>query len=94
MSVALSSKGCLASGVSVTVPVIDQRGADILRGNILIIGQRLRLHYNLKVAEAGAVIEFDKAEALEVRIVRTQPPTVTVCPDSASLSAKIFAIFV
>ena len=44
----------------------DQRGADILRGNILIIGQRLRLHYNLKVAEAGAVIEFDKAEALEV----------------------------
>ena len=44
----------------------DQRGADILRGNILIIGQRLRLHYNLKVAEAGAVIEFDEAEALEV----------------------------
>ena len=28
------------------------------------------------------------------RMVRTQPPTETVWPESASLSAKIFAIFV
>ena len=44
----------------------DQGRAHILAGDLLIIGQLLRLHDDLKVFEAGAVVELDKPKGLHV----------------------------
>ena len=44
----------------------DERRADILRADLLIIGKLVRVQNNLQVAEAGAVVELDEAEGLHV----------------------------
>ena len=44
----------------------DEGGADILRGNLLIILQLVGGHDHLQIPEAGAVVQLDKAEGLEV----------------------------
>mgnify|MGYP001646557849 CR=1 FL=1 len=44
----------------------DERRADVLGGDLLIVGENVRVHDDLQVAEAGAVVELDEAEGLEV----------------------------
>ena len=44
----------------------DERRADVLGGDLLIVGENVRVHNDLQVAEAGAVVELDEAEGLEV----------------------------
>ena len=44
----------------------DQRGADVLRGDLLIIGKRICVHHDLQIAEARAVIQLDESEGLHI----------------------------
>jgi len=44
----------------------DQSRAYVLGGDVLIVREGLCLHHHLKIAEAGAVIQLDEAEALQI----------------------------
>ena len=44
----------------------DQGRAHVLGRDVLVIVQRAGLHDYLEIAEAGAVVQFDEAEALQV----------------------------
>ena len=44
----------------------DERGAHVLRGDLLIIRKRIRIHHDLQIAEARAVVQLDESEGLHI----------------------------
>ena len=44
----------------------DEGGPHVLAGDVLVVVQHVGVHDDLKIFEAGAVIQFDKAEGLHV----------------------------
>ena len=46
--------------------VHDERGAHVLRGDLLIIRKRIRIHHDLQIAEARAVVQLDESEGLHI----------------------------
>ena len=62
----LELKGLLGLGREDERSPYDQRGADILMGDLVVIMQPASLEYDLQRLEAAAVVEFDKAEVFHV----------------------------
>ena len=46
--------------------VHDEGGAHVLRGDLLIIRKRIRIHHDLQIAEARAVVQLDESEGLHI----------------------------
>ena len=44
----------------------DERGADVLRGDLLIIRKRIRVHHHLQIAEARAVVQLDESKGFHI----------------------------
>ena len=62
----LHLQGLLGAGSEHHGAVYDQGGAYVLAGDLFIIVQHVGIHDDLKILEAGAVVELDKAEGLHI----------------------------
>ena len=54
------------NGLARVKRVHDEGGAHVLRGDLLIIRKRIRIHHDLQIAEARAVVQLDESEGLHI----------------------------